>query len=463
MSDPFDPVEDWLGTDVELMPPAPGRFDVVHRRARRRKAAVATMTVAGAAVLIAAAVTVPQLASSLLPNHGGGPDKVGNSSSSSRRPSPSPTSHPSPHRSTRPAGSHSSAPAAGGKLSILNSSAAPAAGFEPTSITFVSSSVGAVLGQTTAGCQAVLCTTVAGTSDYGRTWTKVDAPPAVPPSGRIGVSQVRFLDGNNGWAYGPELYATHNGGATWTKIPGLNGRVTDLATVGDRAYAVVARCSGSGSDFAAECGRFALYSTLYNDDDWQPVAGASGRLPVRPGGLQLTGQYGYLLAGSTLFVGSPSGGAWQKVTPASGLVPACLRGGSGPSGLLAPGANSDLYLLCPSASGARGVLYTSIDAGQTWLKSGPFTGPGPVTSLAVAPTSGTLVAATGKGIFYSDESAGQRSWHQAGSSGSAPAGGFSFVGMTTTMLGVAVPANASVREIFITRDGGLNWVAKAIS
>jgi hypothetical protein len=441
----------------------------VHRRARRRKAVQATMTVAGAAVLIAAAVTVPQLASSLLPNHGGGPDKVGNSSSSSGRPSPSRTSHPSPHRSTPPAGGRSSAPPADGQLSILKSSVAPAARFEPTSITFVNSSVGAVLGQTTAGCRAVLCTTVAGTSDYGHTWTKVDAPPAVPPSGRTGVSQVRFLDGNNGWAYGPELYATHDGGATWAKVSGLNGRVIDLATVGDQAYAVVARCSGSGSDFAAECSRFSLYSTLYNDDNWQPVAGASGRLPVRPGGLQLTGQYGYLLAGSALFAGSPSGGAWQKVTAAAGLVPACLRGGSGesggsgPSGLLAPGANSDLYLLCPSASGAHGVLYASIDAGQTWQKSGPFTGSGTVASLAVAPTSGTLVAATSTGIFYSATSAGQRNWHRAGLPGSAPGGGFSFVGMTTTLLGVAVPANAGVQEIFITRDGGLNWVAKAIS
>ena len=35
--------------------------------------------------------------------------------------------------------------------------------------------------------------------------------------------------------------------------------------------------------------------------------------------------------------------------------------------------------------------------------------------------------------------------------------------MTTTMLGVAVPANPEAREIFITRDGGLRWVAKAIS
>ncbi len=468
MSDPFDPIEQWLSADVELMPARAGTFERVHRRARRRKTAVATMTAAGAAVVIAAAVTVPQLVSSLLPGHGsGGPAKARisspTSSSKTHAPGPSGSSRPSPHRSSRPFGSPTSVPPAGHELSILKSSVAPDARFEPTSITFVNDSVGAVLGQTTAGCSAGSCTAVAGTLDYGQSWTKVDAPPAGPPSGSSGVSQVRFLDGGNGWAFGPELYATHDGGATWKKVSGLHGRVIDLSTVGVQAYAVVATCTGTGPDFAAGCTRFALYSAFYNSDNWQPVtgaagaagaAGAGGKLPVRPGGLQLTGQYGYLLAGSTLFAGSPSGGAWQRVTAGSGLVPACLSG-SGPAGLIAPGANSDLYLIC------QATLYTSPDAGQTWQKSGTFTGQGSPTSLAVAPASGTLVAATDSGIFYSTD---QRTWHRAGTGGgSAPAGGFSFVGMTTTTRGVAIPANAALREIFITEDGGLSWVGRAVS
>jgi photosystem II stability/assembly factor-like uncharacterized protein len=476
MSDPFDPIDDWLSADVELMSARPGTFDRVHRRARHRKAAVGAMTAAGAAVVIAVAVAVPQLASSLLPGHGGGgPAKIvpQSSSSQSHPPLPSPrrsvSSHPTPHRPSPASGG----PSSSGGLSILNSSAAPDARFEPASITFVNDSVGAVLGQTTAGCPAGTCTTMAGTSDYGQSWTKVDAPPAGPPSGSTGVSQVRFLDGNNGWAFGPELYATHSGGATWTKIAGLKGRVIDLSTVDDQAYAVVATCTGSGSDFASGCSGFALYSTFYNSDDWQPVPGVAGKAPVRPGGLQLTGQYGYLLAGSALFAGSPSGGPWQKVTPASGLVPACLAsksgqsgqsgrsGQSGLSGLIAPGANSDLYLICQPTGGGAGTLYASADAGQTWQKSGPFTEPGPATSLAVAPTSGTLVAATTSGLFYSTD---QRTWHRASTgAGSAPAGGFGFVGMTTTTQGVAISADASLREIFITSDGGLTWAARAIS
>lgn len=457
MSDPFDPIEGWLSSDVELMPPRPGTFEAVHRRARRRKAAVATMTAAGAAVVIAAAVTVPQLASSLLPGHGGtGPAKIKQptSSSTSQRPSSSPSHSASPGPSS--GHRHSSSPRASGGNggpAILNGVAAPDPGFEPTSITFVNSAAGAVLGRSAAG------TSMAGTLDYGQSWKKAGAPPAGAPSGNSGVSQVRFLDGDNGWAFGPELYATHDGGTSWTKITGLPGRVIDLSTVQDRAYAVVASCAGSGSAYAAGCTRFSLYSAVFNSDDWAPVAGVAGvtvKVPARPGGLQLTGQYGYLLAGSTLFAGVPAGGAWERVVPASGPVPACVSGSSsGASGVIAPGANSDLFLLC------QGSLYSSTDAGQTWRKSGAFTGTGSPSSLAVAPGSGTLVAATGSGIFYSTD---QRTWHRAGlGAGSGPAAGFSFVGMTTTSRGVAMPVNAGLREIFITSDGGLTWTAKSIS
>ena len=42
-------------------------------------------------------------------------------------------------------------------------------------------------------------------------------------------------------------------------------------------------------------------------------------------------------------------------------------------------------------------------------------------------------------------------------SGGVPAGGFSYVGMTNATQGVAVPANASLGEIFVTSDGGRTW------
>ena len=52
----------------------------------------------------------------------------------------------------------------------------------------------------------------------GKTWQGGPAPSDHrQPSGPPGVSGLRFLDGVNGWAFGPELWATHDAGHTWTQ------------------------------------------------------------------------------------------------------------------------------------------------------------------------------------------------------------------------------------------------------
>ncbi len=47
--------------------------------------------------------------------------------------------------------------------------------------------------------------------------------------------------------------------------------------------------------------------------------------------------------------------------------------------------------------------------------------------------------------------------------GGVPADGFSYVGMTSDTNGVALPANAALGEVFITRDGGRTWVPHRVS
>jgi hypothetical protein len=41
-------------------------------------------------------------------------------------------------------------------------------------------------------------------------------------------------------------------------------------------------------------------------------------------------------------------------------------------------------------------------------------------------------------------------------------GGFSYVGMTDPLRGVAVPADPRLHEVFITTDGGRTWHARPI-
>ena len=463
MSDPFDPVDDWLGTDIELLPPHSGAFERIHRRARRRKTAVALSTAAGAAVVIAAAAALPQLVSALQPGQGGGETNIGSAASASHS-SPSHSRAASPAPGHSPTTSPASPPPAGSNLSISSPGGPPAPGITPSSVTFVSGTTGAVIGETTSGCPAG-CEAIAATSDYGQTWRTVDPPPADPPNGNSGVSQIRFLEARNGWAYGPGIYVTHDGGAGWTKASGVHGRVIDLATVNGSAYAVVASCAGAGSDYASGCTRFALFTSPYNSDNFQPVAGASGKGQEEPGGLQLTNKgTGYLLAGDVLLRGAPDGSSpWQAVPISPGTAPACLAAkghgvAPGESGLIAPLGATDLYLLCQPAGGG-GSLYTSADSGATWRLDGHVTAQGTGASLAVAPASGTLVLATSAGIYYSTDA---RRWHRASVSGQAPAGGFGFAGMTTQSRGVAVPAAPGSTVIYVTLDGGLTWNPKHI-
>ena len=122
------------------------------------------------------------------------------------------------------------------------------------------------------------CTSLAATGDAGQTWQGVPAPVTGAPDGATGVSQVRFLDSANGWAYGPELYATHDGGVTWHRIAPLPGRVVDLSAVGGRAFAVIGTgCSGTGSDYTTGCSGFDLYSAAARGGQWRAVSGGARR------------------------------------------------------------------------------------------------------------------------------------------------------------------------------------------
>jgi hypothetical protein len=453
MTDPRDPIEAWLSSDVELLSPPPGTYQRVRRRARRRKAVRTASAAAGAAVIVAAAAVLPQVAGNLLPGPGG-PDRAVDANAhqhSSQR-----TSEPAP----RPSPTSRSLPNGGPPITSAGSGP-PAADFRPTSVTFVGAHTGAVIGQAGSSCSGP-CTAMAGTHDYGSTWAAIGAPPAGPPNGSAGVSQIRFLGLRNGWAYGPALYATHDGGHRWAAIDGLPGRVIDLATVGHRAFAVVA-AGCSGTNYWENCARFSLFSTVANSDTWRPVAGASTTSQVVPGGLQLTSKYGYLVTNGLLYAGPVTGGRWHQIPISSPAAPLCLTSRSGPGPRLIAPADTTLYLACtvsrPNSSPSTALsLYASADQGHSWQAQGAIPVTGTATSLAAAP-AGQLVLATTAGLYYSPDG---HAWHAALLDVPVPGGGFGFVGMTTSVNGVAVPAGPGSRELYVTKDGGQTWLRSPI-
>jgi hypothetical protein len=478
MGEPRDRIDDWLNRDVEPLAPPPGTFGRIQQRARRRKLNRAVMSAAGIVVVIAAAVTVPQITSSLR-SHGSSPGQpiAQGSQPVQVRPTVSGKGGVSPNSQ-----SSSAVIAPGSALSSAGSGNPVPPNFQPTSVTFVGPTIGAVIGQagTPGHCATAYCTSLAGTSDYGSSWYGVSAPLTGAPDGSSGVGQVRFLNTTYGWAFGPELWATTSGGATWTRQRTDGMRVTDLETVGNRAFALFATCTGSGPAYAADCTAFSLYTSLAGSGRWQRVPGPVSDLQPSQAGtggasasLVLTGGpangRGYLLAPSGALLSGPlTGAAWSVVSQQQQCLPGSPGLNGQPTGALLAADSAALLLVCTSATDTTTGSQTksvieSADGGKTWSAAQSADSSGVAASVAIQGT-GLVVLATDAGLYVSGDGGGTWQLAQASPAGAAAGeGGFSYVGMTSASDGVALPADAELHEVFITTDGGRTWRAHPVS
>ena len=473
--DERDPLDRWLSQQVQPLPPPPGTFELISKRARRRKARKLAVTlVSAAAVAAAVAIAVPVG----LNLHPSPPSTTTSNAANGSQQTPGTES---PAGSATPDKTASSTPSSSQSTAPSDLAHPVPANFQPTSITFVSAQGAWVIGQAGTPGQCAnkdpyICTSVVRTEDGGRTWQGSPAPDTGAPNATTGtgVSAIRFLNSSYGWAFGPELWATDNGGATWTEVGTAGARVTDLETSGGRAYALWAHgCSspsagGSASGFAAGCTSYTLMTTTAGSGDWTPVGAATSGLTN--GGtptsavLALTGSNGYLLAPDGAVYSGPIGGTWSQ----TGTI-GCKPGTAAADGLpgnaqLALVDAQQLWIACGGTSaGTTPALYESTDGGSSWTQPpaaswsdiSDLGAIGATTSLAAAP-NGTLTLATTTGIYYLPYN-GER-WEASNASGSgAPTGGFSYVGMTTDDQGVAVPADTSLHQIWMTTDGGASW------
>jgi hypothetical protein len=468
VTDPGDHIGSWLDAGVQPLAAPPGAFEQIRKRAWRRKVTRAIASVAGAAVIIAGLAALPRVIPSL-PRPG------------SRRAATSVSgSPPAPHRPAVPSQA-AATPSPSGTLAttpastLANPTTSVPVSFRPTSVTFAGAGTGAVIGQAGIGGRCAsdnptVCTSMAATHDYGVTWRGMNPPDTPGPDGSTGVSQLRFLNDYQGWAFGPALFATQDSGKGW--VPDQTfGRVIGLEALDQRVFALEAKgCSGTGTDFGAGCTSFTLYAADASGGAWVPVPGATGL--SRQGrsdsaSLVLVGgrtqnpadDRGYLLApDGTVLSGALSAGASWKPAARPGCLPGTAQADGQPSGALMAAGSGRLYLVCATGSGS--TLSVRHAGGSGFRPVGTVSVQGAPVSLAAA-SDGVVVLATSAGLGYSRD--GGKTWRPASSGTPLPRRGFSYVGMTNQSQGVALPADSHLGEVWTTTDGGISWTPRPVS
>ena len=353
----------------------------------------------------------------------------------------------------------------GGQAGTASASGPVPSHFEPASASFVSGDVGFVLG--TAPCAHAPCTSLVATYDGGQSWVGLPAPKAPlgeVSSGRaLAVSQVTFANARDGWSWGPALWSTHDGGATWSQpvlpvpAPGGPADLLSLQVSGGYAYALVASWSERGSGSSAAL----LERSPVGLDGWAALTSISGSLS----GMTWYGRTGWVV--KTAHPGSgpeqiwrttDAGATWARLPdpcyqPAQGLD---LAGLATPDG-------AHLFELCagnPGAGSEAKQLMVSANGGLTAHLAGRLPLGGLVSGMAAASPEELVVAASSGAGFLYRSSDGGRTWStKMLDDGGA---GLSDLAFPAFSLGVVVDGRPGERgqfpdRLLITTSGGYSW------
>jgi photosystem II stability/assembly factor-like uncharacterized protein len=429
------------------VPVSPDAIDRIHagarRRQQRRSAASALGTVAITAIAAVAIAARP---------HGHGLSNVAAGHTASPSHGIASTSSPAPASPTAPIESPTTGtPSTVASAAVVEptgsavASIPPVQVFNPVSVSAISVNDYWVIGFITAdsGPNGI---SIKKTTDGGLHFTTIGNPPAfvaqmnakVPP-GTPTVSDIRFGDANNGWAYGGNLFATSDGGMSWSAVTGVPGSVVDLAAASGNVWAVADNeASGSPS--------YSLFHATYSAGGTSAWAKVSLNTTSFVNVVVIK-KSAYLLASTAptqpgIFVTITNGGA--TVTSTSG--PCAPQTG----GVLSVAGDGSLWALC--SSGHTTTEFVSTDGGAHWAAA-QF----PSVTYSIGGVDSTHA------VVFDDRELDMitltTSLPVPSAPGSVAAPGVDFIGFTTTKVGflIASRQNSTPAQLWRTTDSGQTW------
>jgi hypothetical protein len=297
------------------------------------------------------------------------------------------------------------------------------------------------------------CPAVIRSRDGGHTWAGVPAPGSAAYYG-----DIRFATSKDGWILVRQtvtatdagqqtglLYATHDGGSTWTQVS-LPEPASNMETSGGRIWVV----TGTGPVDNPH----AVFSAPITSDTFTRTGDNTG------GALAVHGHYVYVYGSGklTVFKDTSEGRPGWNGTRTDDSLP-CDPEHRGLAYLAVSGDQS-LALICagPAHTDAQGrvvqpkLAFTSIDGGFTWSPAGAPDPGGQVSGVA-ATTTDIFLAGTGMPVR---ERGSANSWAAVlASPDQSGQNDFSYVGFTDDQHGVVL-ANGGIEQ---TADGGRTWVS----
>jgi photosystem II stability/assembly factor-like uncharacterized protein len=333
------------------------------------------------------------------------------------------------------------------------------AGFRAQSLSWVSPEQGWMLGS--APCGSATCTTVVGTTDGGGTWSllaTIHAPLMLETD--AGVTEIRFADALHGWAFGPALWATNDGGTTWKRHrpPGDGRRMLALAGNADAVYSVVSPCRINHVCHDA--------ATLWRTTVGGAWTQVSVPLPASTAAaLAVHGVVAYAVVQSgeldpDVLDVTVDGQTWlPRPVPCDKANDEFLTD-------VAPVSDTKVALLCVANIGfgqAEKRVLRSNDTGQTTSSTGSIPRDGITSSLTAAPNGTLALTSWGAPGSWIYRNTGGRTWTTSVSLNDFGVG-WNDVVFTTNEIGFVVYGPAGVwpynrvGELWKTSDGGLTWI-----
>ena len=333
------------------------------------------------------------------------------------------------------------------------------AGFDPVSFTAISADQYWLLGSTP--CKKRVCTAIVRTTDSGRRFVRIPAPPAPLRTGAgssRSIDTLRFATALDGFAYDAQslasadvvnnpIWETHDGGAQW-RTADLH-HVHAFTTSGGSAFAVTANCR------KGVCAQLEIHRSPLGEDQW-----SSRKLPI--------GRAEPLVA-----ITAHRNSLWLSLSPTAGRHPRqvllassdagrSFTGRASPcstglGGMLAATSSAVIWAVCPT--GMLAGAFRSDDAGATW--SPLHTGRELVNSAQIAPADdSTAILETGDQtelLHTTDAGATFASVHSVGS------GFWTSIGVigarTVSGLRVNQTHGGSRAQLIRSKDGGAHWGA----